>query len=78
MRWHISIADDLAEELDRRVGPRERSAFIEQALRRALDETARTEALERALGAVADSGHDWDADPAAWVRAQRSDPRRAG
>ncbi|PZS38682.1 MAG: hypothetical protein DLM62_12390 [Pseudonocardiales bacterium] len=26
------------------------------------------------LGAIADSGHDWDADPATWVRAQRANP----
>jgi len=26
-----------------------------------------------------DTGHDWDDDPAAWVRQQRrADPRRAG
>jgi hypothetical protein len=27
--------------------------------------------LERALGSLADSGHDWDSDPAEWVRAAR-------
>jgi len=78
MRVHISVADDVVAELDRRVGARERSSFIEGAIRRALDENARHEALETAFGAVADTGHDWDDDPASWVRSQRADVRRSG
>ena len=31
------------------------------------------------LGALADSAHEWDADPGSWVRAQRrADLRRVG
>lgn len=78
MRLHISVDDEVVAELDRRVGARERSAFIEVALRRALAEHTRREALEAAAGSVADGGHDWDDDPAGWVRAQRSDARRTG
>ena len=78
MRLHISLADDLLAAVDQQVGPRERSAFIERAVRRALEEGARDEALETAFGAIADSGHDWDDDPAAWVRRQRADDRRFG
>jgi Arc/MetJ family transcription regulator len=79
MRLHISLDDELVAELDRRVGPRERSAFITAAVRRALIDQRNWEAIETALGAVADHGHDWDDDPAAWVRAQRAtDVRRVG
>ena len=78
MRLHISLADDLLAAVDQQVGPRERSAFIERAVRRALEEGARDEALESAFGAIADTGHEWDDDPAAWVRRQRADDRRVG
>ncbi|MGH3985469.1 MAG: hypothetical protein ACRDST_22990 [Pseudonocardiaceae bacterium] len=73
MRLHITLDDELVGDLDRIVGARERSSFIARAVRRAIDELDRTEALEAALGSISDSGHDWDADPAAWVRAQRAD-----
>lgn len=73
MRVHISIDDDLLSRLDEQVGTRDRSKFIERAVRRALDELARHDAVEAALGSIEDSGHEWDDDPAAWVRQQRAD-----
>ncbi len=73
MRLHITLDDGLLRDLDRVVGARERSSFIAKAVRRALDELERYEALDAALDSIADSGHDWDTDPAAWVRAQRTD-----
>ena len=78
MRLHISLEDDLVAEIDRVVSPRERSAYISRAVRRALDEDRRRAALLAALGSIEDSGHEWDTDPAAWVRRQRSDDRRSG
>jgi Arc/MetJ family transcription regulator len=78
MRLHISLEDELVAELDRRVPPRDRSKFIGQAVRRALDEDRRRAALDAALGSIDDTGHEWDDDPADWVRRQRSDERRAG
>jgi Arc/MetJ family transcription regulator len=79
MRLHISLDEDLVQELDRRVGRRRRSTFIADTLRRALDDARRREDIESGLGLLADEGHDWDADPAAWVHDQRfSDPRRVG
>ncbi|HLM85834.1 MAG TPA: hypothetical protein VK272_06565 [Solirubrobacteraceae bacterium] len=79
MRLHISIDDGLIEQLDKRVGRRRRSMFIGETLRRALDDERRWEDIEAGLGALSDSGHEWDADPAGWVRAQRrSDPARVG
>ncbi|MEN3280842.1 MAG: hypothetical protein V7607_1982 [Solirubrobacteraceae bacterium] len=79
MRLHISLADDLVAELDRRVGRRRRSAFIGQTVRRALDDERRWADIEAALATIPDIGHEWDEDPAAWVRAQRAgDERRVG
>jgi Arc/MetJ family transcription regulator len=79
MRLHITLADEVVAELDRRVGPRRRSAFVAAAVRRALDDEQRWDLIEAALGSIADEGHDWDEDPAEWVRAQRrADPRHVG
>ena len=71
--------DDLVAELDRRAGAGRRSAFIAELVRRGLDDEHRWDDIEAALGAVPDRGHEWDADPAAWVRRQRrGDSRRSG
>jgi hypothetical protein len=79
MRLHISLEDDLVAELDRRVGKRRRSAFIARVLRRTLDDESRWDDILSSIGAIEDKGHDWDRDPAAWVRAQRrGDQRRVG
>jgi Arc/MetJ-type ribon-helix-helix transcriptional regulator len=79
MRVHITLSDELVRELDRRVGARGRSAFIAGAIREALENEQRWELVESALGSIDDEGHDWDADPAAWVREQRSaDSSRVG
>jgi metal-responsive CopG/Arc/MetJ family transcriptional regulator len=79
MRLHIALDDDLVADLDRRVGPRRRSAFIAELIRRGLEDERRWDDIEAALGAIADTGHEWDDDPATWVRAQRhGDARRAG
>jgi hypothetical protein len=79
MRLHIALDDDLVAELDRRVGPRQRSAFIAELIRRGLDDERRWDDIEASLGGLPADGHAWDDDPAAWVRAQRhGDRRRAG
>jgi hypothetical protein len=79
MRMHIQLDDQLVAELDERVGPRQRSAFIATLIRRALDDENRWDDIEAALGGLVDRDHAWDDDPAGWVRAQRrSDDRRAG
>jgi Arc/MetJ family transcription regulator len=79
MRLHISLDDELVGELDRRLGRRERSAFIAAAVRRALEDEARWEMIESAIGSIPAEGHEWDADPAGWVSAQRrADPSRVG
>jgi hypothetical protein len=67
----INLNEELVAQLDRRVGRRKRSAFIAQILRRALKDQRRWDDILASLGAIADSGHEWDEDPAAWVRRQR-------
>jgi Arc/MetJ family transcription regulator len=79
MRLHISLDDELVAELDKRVGKRRRSAFIARVLRRTLDDERRWDDILASIGTIDDEGHDWDRDPAAWVREQRrGDPRRVG
>jgi len=79
MRVHIALDDELVAELDRRVGPRRRSPFIAELIRRGLDDERRWDDIEAALGQLRAGGHEWDDDPAAWVRSQRrGDRRRAG
>jgi len=52
--------------------------FIARTVRRALPES-RWELVESSLGSIDDSGHEWDADPAAWVRgSRRTDTARVG
>ena len=79
MRLHINLEDDLVSELDCRVGNRRRSAFIAEAVRRALDDERRWELIESAYGSIPDTGHPWDGNSAEWVHAQRrGDHRRVG
>ncbi|MDE3205083.1 MAG: hypothetical protein KGQ66_12805 [Acidobacteriota bacterium] len=79
MRLHIALEDDLVAELDRRVGSRRRSAFISELIRRGLDDERRWDDIEASIGQIRYEGHEWDQDPAAWVRSQRQgDQRRVG
>jgi hypothetical protein len=79
MRLHITLEEEVVRELDRRVGSRRRSAYIARAVERALDSDRRWESIESALGSIGDEGHEWDEDPARWVREQRrADYRRVG
>ncbi|HEV8229986.1 MAG TPA: hypothetical protein VGQ86_08525 [Candidatus Limnocylindria bacterium] len=76
---HINIDAKLVAQLDKRVGKRKRSAFIAELVRGALEDQRRWDHIFNALGKIPDTGHEWDEDPAAWVRQQRrSDPRRVG
>jgi Arc/MetJ family transcription regulator len=79
MRVHISLDERLVAQLDRRIGRRKRSAFIAETVRRALEDQRRWDDIVTSLGKIADAGHEWDADPAGWVRHQRrADARRVG
>ncbi len=60
MRVDISLDDLLVRDLDRRVGSRDRTEFISQVLRSALDEPDRYQAIEAVIGSVRDNGDDGD------------------
>jgi len=76
---HIELDDELVAQVDQLAGARGRSAFVRAAIRAAVRQATRWSQLESAAGSIPDHGHDWDADPAAWVRQQRhADVRRAG
>lgn len=79
MRMHVEIADDLVRQIDGVAGKRHRSQFVRDAIAAALDQRVRAGLIRSARGVIADRGHEWDTDPAAWVRAQRkADERRVG
>ena len=79
MRIHIALPDWLITELDQRAGARRRSAFISELIQRGLEDERRWDDIEAALAQLPDTGHDWDSDPAEWVRRQRrGDSRRSG
>lgn len=79
MRMHIELDDALVARVDRLAGARGRSAFVRQAIERAVERERRRQALASAAGALRDGEHEWDADPAGWTRSQRrTDPGRVG
>jgi len=64
---------------DRPAGRPRRSAFIGELIQCGLDDERRWDDIEAALGGLSDTGHEWNDDPAAWVRRQRhDDPRFTG
>ncbi|MGZ4109079.1 MAG: CopG family ribbon-helix-helix protein [Actinomycetota bacterium] len=79
MRVHINLNEELVDEVDRRVGHRQRSAYIADAVRKQLESERRWEKIRSAYGSISDEGHPWDPDVAKWVHdSRREDPRRVG
>ena len=79
MRVHISLDEELVEAIDETVGPRERSSYIAEAVRKQLDADRRWRRIHSAIGSIGDEGHPWDPDVAKWVHdSRREDPRRVG
>lgn len=79
MRMHIELDDELVAQVDELAGPRGRSDFVRDALRCAVELHSRRRSLEAAAGSISNHRHEWDDDPAGWVRAQRGgDDRRVG
>lgn len=76
---HIVVDDDLVDRIDRVAGDRGRSGWIVKVVRESLDLEERKQAILAGLGSIPDTGHEWDDDPAEWVRQQRrADERRVG
>ena len=69
MRMHVTLEDELVTEPDRRAG--RCGAVVAEPSARSLEDERRWDEIESALGSLPDTGHDWDDDPAAWVRLQR-------
>jgi Arc/MetJ family transcription regulator len=67
----IEISDELVAQIDKLTGSQGRSAFVRSAIERAIHQEFRWADLEATHGAIAGHDHDWDPDPAAWVRQQR-------
>lgn len=79
MRMHIELDDQLVERIDAVAGKRGRSRFVRRAITRALDRENRWDLISAAVGSIADTGHEWDDDPARWVaRERRADRGRFG
>ena len=79
MRLHVQVDDLLVARVDAIAGRRRRSEFVRRALMAAVEHQERWRLIESAAGSITDRGHEWDADPAAWVRAgRRIDPNRVG
>jgi metal-responsive CopG/Arc/MetJ family transcriptional regulator len=76
---HIELDDEIVRQIDSYAGARGRSRFVREAVLTALDQRRRAELVRSSRGGITATGHDWDRDPAAWVRAQRrSSARRVG
>lgn len=79
MRVHMVMDDELVRRVDAVAGERGRTGWIVKVITVALDAEERWKMIESAIGSIPDTGHEWDEDPAAWVRAQRrADPRAVG
>jgi metal-responsive CopG/Arc/MetJ family transcriptional regulator len=71
MRVHVLIPDPVVHEIDAAVPAGGRSAFILEAVQRALEQRRRWDLIQSAVGSISDTGHVWDENPAAWVHEER-------
>ena len=73
---NLSLPEDLVAVLDRVAGPRNRSAFAEEAIRRAIRRERLRVSIERTAGSLpADRYPHWrtSEDVVAWVREMRAE-----
>lgn len=79
MRLHIELEDELVDEVDDVAGHRGRTRFIREAIKDALVHRKQRELIRSARGSIKTEGHEWQEDPAGWVRNQRrADTRKVG
>jgi len=66
------LPESLVAELDEVVQKRQRSAFVEAAIREKLLRQRQFSVLRRTAGALrGEKGVAWDGDPSSWVRSVR-------
>lgn len=73
---NLSLPEDLVAEVDHVSGPRNRSAFVEDAIRRAVRREQLRVSIERTAGSLKDEDYPhWrtSADVVAWVREMRAE-----
>ena len=73
---NLSLPEELVAELDKVAGPRKRSAFAEEALRRAIKREQLRVAIERTAGSLPMEHYPhWrtSEDVVAWVREMRAE-----
>ncbi len=78
MRIHVHVDDELVAELDREVGSRGRSAFVERCVRAELERRKRWAKIWSAAGSISEEGHPWDPDPARYFHDERLRESEAG
>ena len=76
-RLHMALEDNLVEETHRRTSSQPESPPIDEPTPNRSEDDRRWNDIEAALGRLPDTGHEWDDDPAAWVRRQRRVDRRS-
>jgi hypothetical protein len=81
VRTHIILSDSLITEIDRLVGKRKRSRFVEEAVREELKKRVLLNELKNIAGVLSSGEYpDWETPDmtAAWVRElrQRDEERR--
>ena len=75
-RAHVVLPNDLLCEIDKRVGQRQRSEFIQEAIAEKLNRLQRVEAFERVVGSIGDGEiPEWETreSTSAWLRDLRRD-----
>lgn len=76
MRTHVVLPDKLVQDVDKLVGKRRRSHFMEEAIREKLKRDKLLSALQQTAGIIsADDYPDWSTTEkvAAWVRQCRQE-----
>jgi hypothetical protein len=77
MRTHVILRDDLVEEVDKRVGKRRRSEFINEAVEERLNRLHLIESAEAVAGSLRDvdtPGWETEESTLEWVRKMRASP----
>ena len=78
-RAHVVLPTALLNEIDARVGPRQRSEFIQEAIENELRRLRRIESFEQAVATPTEGIPDWEytESTAEWLRALRQESESA-